>query len=339
MAPDPANENWNQEVVGESDYQKVLKTVTAFHRDRDGSHWRGVMYLHHDARNRHDRNAVSVHVPGAIGMPRVGYIPAQDKNKLGYIETMRNENLKYMAVRARIIGGPMKGKRRYDDKHKGVYGVELDTVTPINASWISEYTGGVKRAKLKTKYLLNRDRDSSQSPPKWKSQTTGSEHGSKRHSQPPPPADGQIVEISDEIRQHCLNLNITGSSNYLGKVRLGEDSKLEFPELSDNPGVYCFTFVKSSGEITHYVGETEKLRRRFRNYRNPGPSQPTNLRLNALMEEILNNGGEVRIDLITLAESNGNQLELRDKISRLLVEQAWLLTIKAEGLSVENAWN
>ena len=57
------------------------------------------------------------------------------------------------------------------------------------------------------------------------------------------------------------------------------------------------------------------------------------------MEEILNNGGEVRIDLITLAESNGNQLELRDKISRLLVEQAWLLTIKAEGLSVENAWN
>ena len=199
-APDPANENWNQEVVGESRYQKVLKGVTTFQRDRDGSYWRGVMYLHHDARNRHDRNAVSVHVAGAIGMPKVGYIPAKDKNKLDYIKTMHKENLKYMAVRARIIGGPVKGKRRYDDEYKGMYGIELDTVTPVNTGWILEYTGVGKGAKPKAQYLRIRDRASNQPAPKRKSQSPDAEHGSKRH-QPPPPTDEQVTEMIEQIRE------------------------------------------------------------------------------------------------------------------------------------------
>jgi len=138
-------------------------------------------------------------------------------------------------------------------------------------------------------------------------------------------------------RKWNLDVHVVASSRDVGKVQIGIDGKLKFPQLSETPGSYCFTFGKSSGEVTIYIGETEQLQRRFQQYRTPGPSQATNLRINALMKEILNSQGEVRVSIITSASNNESHLDLRDKVARLMVEQAWILNAKAEGLKVENA--
>ena len=55
------------------------------------------------------------------------------------------------------------------------------------------------------------------------------------------------------------------------------------------------------------------------------------------MKEIILSNGEVRIDVITTALSGGKQLNLSDKVARLLVEQVWLLTVRGDGFRVENA--
>ncbi len=146
-------------------------------------------------------------------------------------------------------------------------------------------------------------------------------------------------------RKWNLDVRVAATSRDVGKVQIGIDGKLKFPQLSETPGSYCFTFAKSSGEVTIYIGETAQLQRRFQHYRTPGPSQTTNIRINALMKEILNSGGEVRVSVITSASSNANHLDLsnvthldlRDKVARLMVEQAWILNVKSEGFKVENA--
>ena len=48
----------------------------------------------------------------------------------------------------------------------------------------------------------------------------------------------------------------------------------------------------------HYIGETTEVRRRFQRYRKPGPSQATNIRVNALLKEHLESGGSAEVDII-----------------------------------------
>ncbi len=88
-----------------------------------------------------------------------------------------------------------------------------------------------------------------------------------------------------------------------------------------------------------YVGETDRLRRRFQHYRTPGPSQATNLRLNKLMTELLGTG-KILVSIITDAtielDSEHHALDLADKTARLLVESAVLVAAKHAGVAVEN---
>jgi len=53
-----------------------------------------------------------------------------------------------------------------------------------------------------------------------------------------------------------------------------EAGKLSFPLAPEVPGIYRFDL----GELV-YVGETDRLRRRFQHYRTPGP---THIRIFAL---------------------------------------------------------
>lgn len=51
-----------------------------------------------------------------------------------------------------------------------------------------------------------------------------------------------------------------------------------------------------------YIGETDNLRRRLSsNYRSPGPSQQTSLRVNALLRAHLAAGGRVDLAVATVA--------------------------------------
>lgn len=65
----------------------------------------------------------------------------------------------------------------------------------------------------------------------------------------------------------------------IGEVRFDEQGKLEFPRLPSSPGAYALRFA-GAGAPTKYIGETDNLQRRVSQYRTPGPSQLTNIRLN-----------------------------------------------------------
>jgi hypothetical protein len=120
----------------------------------------------------------------------------------------------------------------------------------------------------------------------------------------------------------------------LGPIAL-EAGRLRFPQAPEVPGIYRFSLGDRS-----YIGETDRLRRRFQHYRTPGPTQSTNLRLNGLMTEMLANGKPITAAVITAveAEIDGERcrLDLRNKEARLLVESAALVACRELGQSVEN---
>ncbi|MEO1060558.1 MAG: hypothetical protein AAFZ07_04000 [Actinomycetota bacterium] len=101
------------------------------------------------------------------------------------------------------------------------------------------------------------------------------------------------------------------------------------------PGAYRFKLTERV-----YIGETDRLRRRFQHYRTPGPSQSTNLRLNALIRERLAAGESVQVHTLTAAQvdtgSGPRQLDLTTKAARLLVENAALVFEEAAGTPIEN---
>ncbi len=111
-APDLGAENWNQQVVGESHYQKAISKAVGGQKDRDGSHWRGDAEISHDKKNKHDRYAVVVKINGKT----VGYLPASETNR-SLVEELQGKSL---SVPARIKGGFVTG-----DGSRASYGVEL----------------------------------------------------------------------------------------------------------------------------------------------------------------------------------------------------------------------
>ena len=120
----------------------------------------------------------------------------------------------------------------------------------------------------------------------------------------------------------------------VGHVVVDAD-KLRFPTVPEAPGIYRFELGDR-----WYIGEADRLRRRFQHYRTPGPSQSTNLRLNALMGQLLANGSGIVVSTITsvAVEIDGHALplDLSHKDARLLVESAALVAARAGGRFVEN---
>lgn len=78
----------------------------------------------------------------------------------------------------------------------------------------------------------------------------------------------------------------------LGQVRRDTSGRLTLPKPPAQPGIYCFR-VRHDGTERRYIGETDNLARRFNNYRTPGGTQPTNVRINAILLEALCSGAEV----------------------------------------------
>lgn len=118
-----------------------------------------------------------------------------------------------------------------------------------------------------------------------------------------------------------------------------EAGKLRFPDVADRPGVYRFA-LRAPEASTTYIGEADRLRRRFLHYRNPGPTQRTNQRLNEAMTALLQAGGAVTLSTVTEAtiEIDGQRLhaDLSRKSCRLLVENAALVAAQEAGETVAN---
>ena len=135
--------------------------------------------------------------------------------------------------------------------------------------------------------------------------------------------------VHDGMMLASMHVAVDFAWREVGSIRV-EAGRLRFPEVPDAPGVYRFDLGQ-----TVYIGEADRLRRRFQHYRTPGPTQATNIRLNALMLRLLGEGGAVTVCAVTTAtvEVDGHQrpLDLREKAARLLVENAALNAARLTG--------
>jgi hypothetical protein len=123
----------------------------------------------------------------------------------------------------------------------------------------------------------------------------------------------------------------------LGSIRKDLDGKIQFPLAESRCGVYRFLIHRSDGSGAAYVGEAENLQRRFAQYRNPGPSQLTNQRINALFAEVLSLGGSIDVETVTdkawIRTSGSEQVaDLSRKDVRRLFENFILATQKVAGI-------
>lgn len=115
---------------------------------------------------------------------------------------------------------------------------------------------------------------------------------------------------------------------HAGVVVLDSAGKPAFPRRAASHGLYRLTFTASTARM--YIGESENLHRRLSgNYRNPGPSQQTSTRINALLRKHLATGGIVLLAVATAAtvvtDGHERPLDLSTKAGRLLAESAALV--------------
>ena len=115
----------------------------------------------------------------------------------------------------------------------------------------------------------------------------------------------------------------------LGRVERDESGRLVLPAAPSLPGIYCFRVRQSQAE-RRYIGESDNLARRFANYRTPGSSQPTNIRINTLLLEALGTGAEVSASIVVDGAwinwgKEPLKLDLSSKAGRRLLENAAIL--------------
>jgi hypothetical protein len=119
-----------------------------------------------------------------------------------------------------------------------------------------------------------------------------------------------------------------------GPVIMDSSGKLGFPEFGFGPSVYRFAIEKSDGTRLEYIGETDNLYRRFAHYRNPGPTQTTNKRMNAFCKTVLSEDGRVGIDVgaAFFITANGDEqiVSLFSKNNRRLFEYYALVVGRTE---------
>ena len=125
----------------------------------------------------------------------------------------------------------------------------------------------------------------------------------------------------------------------LGNAILDADGRLFFPTASLLPAVYCFR-LRQDGARARYVGETDNLSRRFGHYRNPGPTQQTNLRINARFVKALSAGGEIQVSAVTDAwvdRGHGREVaDLSSRAVRRMIENAAILDRSPAGTEILN---
>jgi hypothetical protein len=130
-------------------------------------------------------------------------------------------------------------------------------------------------------------------------------------------------------RSAVIKLQLGMEWKPIGRVMLDDAGRLVFPAVPRAPGLYRFRF-RAAGREGVYIGESDNLARRFAHYRNPGPTQQTNLRLNAKFKDALAAGAEISVATISAnawIERSGHRqtADLSSKAVRCLFENAALL--------------
>jgi hypothetical protein len=138
------------------------------------------------------------------------------------------------------------------------------------------------------------------------------------------------------------SMTLSWSWQALGPVGIA-DGMLLFPSAPSMPGVYRLSFHDARTVVTGvYVGETDRLPRRFQHYRTPGTDERlTMYRLNRAMVETLTRSGQIGVEVVTDAHAAAGggspiPLDLGWKAARVLVERAVEVAERRSGRPVLN---
>jgi hypothetical protein len=150
-----------------------------------------------------------------------------------------------------------------------------------------------------------------------------------------PVFDPAVLTASDFAADCAVALTLNWKR--LGAVALSADGKLAFPAAPTTAGLYRL-IVRLGNQTTIYVGEAVNLMRRFGNYRLPGNTQQTSLRINAILLEAMKGEGTVSVDIAyqNLGLTVGRNLveaDLTDKAVRRMMEHAAI--VAHGGIDVE----
>ena len=126
----------------------------------------------------------------------------------------------------------------------------------------------------------------------------------------------------------------------LGNVILDANGSVVFPSITSGAGLYRLR-LDGVGRSQVYIGESVNLRRRFGNYRGPGPTQQTSLRINALLKESIATGAVIAVDIVTEGVKlaiNGIQVpvDLTDKAMRRMIEHAAIVATGGTDIEIAN---
>lgn len=144
----------------------------------------------------------------------------------------------------------------------------------------------------------------------------------------------------DFTNQYEVDIGVSFDWVPAGMLSLDNQGEIKFPKVEAKPGLYRFDI--SAGEVfKQYIGETDRLSRRFQQYRSPDLSQDTNMRLNAKVIEQLALNRPVSLSLVTEGVSikyagRAHYADLSVKSERILIEAAALFGAKAAGIEVLN---
>jgi hypothetical protein len=138
----------------------------------------------------------------------------------------------------------------------------------------------------------------------------------------------------------AVKVSVDFAWQQVGQVQLNAQGKLIFPKVPQRPGLYRFDFEGSHGPSA-YIGETDLLPRRLQHYRSPGPSQATNIRLEALLKGEIAAGKAVLLSTVTdgiaaFVDGQRRCLDLARKADRVFLEHAAILSAYTAGLTLVN---
>lgn len=154
-------------------------------------------------------------------------------------------------------------------------------------------------------------------------------------------ADGEqatILKAAPTAAAHDIALAFEWKM--LGNVILDANGSVAFPSVTNGAGLYRLR-LDGVGKSQVYIGESVNLRRRFGNYRGPGPTQQTSLRINALLKETIAAGAIIAVDIVTEGVKltiNGVQVsvDLTDKAMRRMIEHAAIVATGGTDIEIAN---
>jgi hypothetical protein len=146
------------------------------------------------------------------------------------------------------------------------------------------------------------------------------------------PAARRTIASAELPVLECVVATVRFTWRDAGELTVDGGGKVAFPLLPEPPGLYRLTLTgdPNGSRPRVYIGESDGLRRRASGYRNPAPTQLTNVRVNALLRAHIGLGGVARmavsseVELVLPAEGT-LPLDLTRKAGRLLAESAALV--------------